>query len=257
MIVFKPFNWEEKIKKENWRLELKYRISFMQYHKLKIALYPYMKADYYTHNADKKRYLVRSLYFDTYDYSIYQEKMSGDSERIKFRLRSYSEELNDDTLIKVEMKVRQANAMEKLGEQISLEQYLHFIKKKRWPEHDSPVLNEFERYVHLKALKPQVLIKYLREGYADRAREGIRVTFDHKVKSSHSSSLFPSRKLFFREHHPHGVIFEIKCRDHQPDWLNKVIRDYGLKLVANSKFTQGIQAARQDLYHPDGVVVIR
>lgn len=229
----------------------------MQYQKLKIALKPYMREDHYTKIASQKRYLVRSLYYDTYDYNIYHEKMSGDSERIKFRLRTYSEHLDNNSLIKAEMKVRQANAMEKLGELVSTDQYLHFIRKKRWPGNNSPVLHEFERYCHLKALKPQVLVQYMREGYSDRSQKGIRVTFDHKVKSAHAGLLFPERKLFFREHHPHGVIFEVKCRDYQPRWLNVIIRDYGLKLVANSKFTQGIQAARQDLYHPGGVVVIR
>jgi len=30
-----------------------------------------------------KRYKVRSLYFDTYDYRAFQQKLSGDCERVK------------------------------------------------------------------------------------------------------------------------------------------------------------------------------
>ncbi len=246
----------ETAEKSSWRFELKYRINRIQYSKAKIALLPHMKSDFYTMGNEKNRYLVRSLYFDTYEYALYHEKMSGDRDRIKFRLRTYQRELND-ALIKVEMKVRMANAMEKLVEKVSAEEYCYFIKTKRWPEHNSPVLNEFERYIHLKALKPQVLVEYEREGYEDRNRAGIRVTFDHRVRSAHAADLFPTKKLFYREHHPQGVIMEIKCREKQPYWLHGLVRDYGLKLVANSKFTQGIQIARQDLYHPNGVVVIR
>jgi hypothetical protein len=35
------------------------------------------------------------------------------------------------------------------------------------------------------------------------------------------------------------------------------IHYYGLRWVANSKFTQGLQAARKDLYHPGDIVIIR
>jgi hypothetical protein len=242
--------------KSSWRFELKYSLNYMQYQKLKIALAPHMQTDPYTKKSRQKRYLVRSLYYDTYDYSLFHQKMSGDSDRIKFRLRTYTEKPSDDSLIRVEMKVRQANAMEKLGYIVSISDYYYFMEKKHWPDHNSPLLSEFERYLHLKALKPQVLIDYQREGYEDRSREGIRVTFDHRVSSAHSNTLFPD-KIFFRQHHPHGVVFEIKCRHNQPYWLRNLVRDYGLKLVANSKFTQGIQVARHDLFHPDGVVIVR
>lgn len=242
--------------KSSWRFELKYRINYIEYQKLKIALAPHMQRDLYTKKSGQRRYLVRSLYFDTYDYHIFHQKMSGDSDRIKFRLRTYSETPLDNPLIRVEMKVRQANAMEKLGEAVSYGDYSYFMARKHWPEHNSPVLAEFERYLHLKELQPRVLTDYLREGFEDRARDGIRVTFDHRVSSAPARSLFPE-KVFLRQHHPHGVIFEIKCRHDQPYWLRNLVRDYGLKLVANSKFTQGIQVARHDIYHPDGVVIVR
>jgi len=228
------------VEKSSWRFELKYRLNYIQYQKLKIALAPHMQTDLYTKKSGQKRYLVRSLYFDTYDYSLFHQKMSGDSDRIKFRLRTYTDKPSDDSLIRVEMKVRQANAMEKLGEVVSLSDYYYFMDHQHWPAHN----------------KPQVLTDYQREGYEDRSRKGIRATFDHRVRSAHSKTLFPE-KVFFRQHHPHGVVFEIKCRHHQPYWLRNLVRDYGLKLVANSKFTQGIQVARHDLYHPDGVVIVR
>jgi len=200
---------------------------------------------------------VRSLYYDTYDYKLYHEKMSGDSERVKLRIRTYTKCLEDSPDIRAEMKIRKGNAMEKLGILINPSYYKHFIERKKWPQNDDDILNEFERLIHLWSLEPQTLIQYYREGYEDREKEGVRITFDHKVSGAHANSLFPDTPVFFRSFYPHTVVMEIKCKEKQPVWLKHIVRNYGLRWVANSKFTQGIQASRKDLYHPGGVVVIR
>jgi len=244
-------------KNSTWRFELKYRLNYLQYQKLRIAVLPYMKMDFFTHTNQNKKYLVRSLYFDTYDYGLYYEKMSGDSDRIKFRIRTYSQILIDNRFIRVELKVRKANMMKKYSLFILSTDYHFFMKNKHWPNNYNPVLAEFERYFHLRALTPQILVDYYREAYEDRIKDGLRITFDHKVRSTHSDTLFPYRPVYFREHHPLGVILEIKYHNKPPTWLQNLVCDYGLKLVANSKFTQGIQVARQDLYRPDGVVIVR
>ena len=241
-----------------WRFELKYRINVFEFQQLRIAVRRFMKQDHYTAIAPPGQgYMVRSLYYDTYDYRSYHEKMNGDHERIKFRIRSYSKVLDDDTDIRVEMKVRKGNAMEKHGVMVSAEEYRHFMEKRHWPRNDNPILAEFERLLHLWELRPQILIDYHREGYQDRLGDGIRITFDRKVRAVHSNTLFPDEPVFFRDFNPHNVVLEIKCRHKHPVWLRNLIRDYGLRWVANSKFTHGIQSARKDLYHPGGVVIVR
>jgi hypothetical protein len=240
----------------NGRIELKYRLSYFQYLKIRNAIYAHMKKDRYTSASIGSGYLVRSLYYDTYDYSAFFEKMSGDSNRIKFRLRSYSDKIDDAEKIRVEIKVRRANLVEKHSTFVSKEDYQYFIRRRCWPTLDNPILAEFERYLHLKDLRPQVLVEYYREGYESRSKDGIRITFDHKVRSGHSATLFPEH-LFFKVHHPHIVVAEIKFNDKLPSWLRTLVQSQGLKIIANSKFTQGIQVARQDLHHPEGIVVVR
>lgn len=240
----------------NGRIELKYRISNFQYLKIRNATYAYMKKDHYTSASKSRGYLVRSLYYDTYDYSAYFEKMSGDCDRIKFRLRTYSDKIADVEAVRVELKVRKANLVEKHSTFISTEDYHYFMRRRSWPILDNPILAEFERYLHLRNLRPQVLIEYYREGYESRSKDGIRITFDHKVRSAHSATLFPEH-LFFKVHHPHIVVAEIKFNDKLPSWLRALVQSQGLKIIANSKFTQGIQVARQDLHYPEGIVVVR
>lgn len=241
----------------DWRYELKYRLNCIQYHKMRIAIVPYMRPDHYSRIAPGKKYLVRSLYFDTYDYDAFYQKMSGDDYRFKYRVRTYSQSIGDDTVVRVELKVRKTNAMAKYGSFVPLADYLSFMRQRHWPETENPVLIEFERHLHLRTLLPLILIEYFREGFEDRAKGDLRITFDHEVSSAHAADLFPEDPVFFRAHHPHGIVLEIKGRRQPPDWVRRLVREQGLELLANSKYTQGILAVRQDLYHPGGVVVIR
>lgn len=247
----------ESAKNFNRRVELKYRLNLFQYQKLRIAIQPYMKTDDFTRTAPEKKYLVRSLYFDTYNYSLNYKKISGKSDRVNFRLRTYSEEMNDHGSIRVEIKARNANMIEKYGVFVSNTDYCYFMQHGHWINHVNPILVEFERYLHLRNLRPKVLIGFYREAYEDRMKENLRITFDHKVCSAHADTLFPSIPLFFREHYPLEIVMEIKFKSAQPLWLKKIVLDHGMKLISNSKFSQGIQLARQDLIYPNGVVIYR
>lgn len=231
------------------RFESKYRISSHQYYQIKSALVPYMQLDKFTNATPRNKYRVRSLYFDTLDYQAYFEKISGDCDRVKFRIRTYAETLEDNPTIRVELKVRKGILMEKYSYFVTTPQYQEFMNEWHWPVENSPVLGEFERSLQLKHLRPKILVEYLREGYRSRSRENVRITFDHQVRSAFSTSLFPE-KVFFRSHHPHVIVLEIKQYEKQPGWLRNIIQQHSLKTVANSKYAQGIEVARPDLVTP-------
>lgn len=50
---------------------------------------------------------------------------------------------------------------------------------------------------------------------------------------------------------------EVKSTEEQPGWMSRVIRDLGLRVLANSKFTQALLASRHELHHATGIVAIR
>lgn len=241
---------------QNSRFELKYRIHYQEYLKIKNALQIYMKKDKFTNKTKGNGYLVRSLYFDTDQYASYHEKMDGNNERVKLRIRSYSKHPEDDSPIRVELKNRERNLVIKKSSFVTFDEYSEFLRTRHFSNTKDPVLIEFEKHMHSKLHKPKVLIQYEREGYETREKNGLRITFDFKVKSVHSDYLFPKHS-FFREHNPYLVIMEIKYKDELPSWVKDLVQEYGLKIIANSKFTQGIQAARHDLSHPEGIVTIR
>lgn len=229
----------------NWRYETKYRINYSQYVALKNAIIPYLKSDSYTRQAQSKKYLVRSLYFDTYDYKFYREKIDGVCNRIKFRIRTYGNNPEDNPAIRVEIKVRKAKTIEKFGSYINQKQLQNFMKSRRWSPCTDPVLMEFTRYVHKWNLVPTTLIQYFREGYQSRAQEELRLTFDHQIKSVSSKELFPE-EIFWHRHHLSQIVLELKHKNKVPIWFTELIKQFNLKVVSNSKYINSIEFAERN-----------
>jgi SPX domain protein involved in polyphosphate accumulation len=241
---------------EDTRFELKYRLTYFQYLKVRNAIRPYMTIDAFSRRAPKNCYLVRSLYFDTPDYHAYEQKMSGDCDRVKFRLRTYAAENSATNPIRVELKLREGNLTIKKSVFVSNDEYQHFIERHHWQNLQHPVTTEFERQSLSQGLNPVVLIEYDREGYDTRFTSDLRITFDHQVRSAHSSTLFPEH-TFFQTFMPRGIVLEIKFKESLPFWLNSLVRSQGLKVIANSKYTQGLQVSRHHLHHPENVILVR
>jgi hypothetical protein len=238
------------------RFELKYRLNFFQYLKFRNAIQPYMVMDSYTKTQMLQRYLVRSLYFDTFNYHQFDQKMGGDSARVKFRFRTYP--LGDEykRSVRVELKMRQGDYSIKKSVFVNIEEYDHFMDTRHWKAFEDPITNAFERKMLKQCLQPKVLVEYEREGYQTRLKSNLRITFDHQVRACHAHSLFP-KKCFYRYIYPKNVILEIKFNDSLQNWLENLIKAHGLKVIANSKYTQSILVSRNDLYHPQNVVLVR
>lgn len=241
---------------EDSRYELKYRLSYFQYLKMRNAIQPYMIMDPFTQFQEKHRYLVRSLYFDTDNYLSYDQKMNGDCDRVKLRLRTYPYGEEYLRYVRVELKVRQGNRAVKKSVFVPLEEYRHFMETYHWQSFVHPITNGFERTILKQYMRPKVLIEYDREGYQTRLKSGIRITFDHNLRSTHASGLFQEH-CFYRYLYPRNVVLEIKFKDQLPNWLIALVRQQGLKIIANSKYTQCIQVSRHDLHHPGGVILVR
>lgn len=239
------------------RSEYKYRIRIDEYLALRNALRPHMRMDRFTRAAPGKGYLVRSLYYETPADTLYAQKEAGDSARVKYRLRAYTDTPACAPPIRVEMKVRRGELLFKHSVFVPHEAYAGFIQTNQWAEMSDPVLEEFAHGVRRLSLAPYVLIDYHREGYASRYRDGLRVTFDHGVSSAHAKELFPERHHFFRTHHEREIVLEIKFPGVLPEWFRPLVCAFGLRQVANSKFSQGVEVGRRDRVYLDGVVVVR
>ena len=235
----------------NWRFEYKYQLTMPQYLAVKSAILPNMALDEYTKAVPDNRYFVRSLYFDSFFFDAFHDKADGNCDRLKLRIRTYVDSPDNIEILKAEIKVRKDVTTEKYVAQINYADYLSFMDDQHWPgdKLSNEVLTEFERYYHQKTLVPIVLVQYEREGYRARTKEEIRITFDHHVRSARADGLFPENPIF-RVHTPGSIILEIKCNKMQPEWLRRLIRDYGLTIISNSKYVQGVIVSHPSVVTP-------
>ena len=240
-----------------WRFEFKYRIPFATSLQVRALLRSEMRIDPFSASAPGGRYVVRSLYFDTRGDAAFHAKMAGDANRVKYRIRAYRASRDGEGPVQLELKLRRGDASGKVVAPVDLAALDDLIGGRRGPSAGpSPAIEEFVRDYHLRGLVPRVVTMYEREGFRDRDGGATRVTLDHHVRSVASSDLFVDGR-FARPHHRHWVVLELKSATEQVPWLHRLVRTYGLRTVANSKFTQAMQACRPDLHHATGVVTIR
>ena len=104
-------------RREQYRNEWKYYISLWEAELLKERLLPFMEVD--PHARDGK-YTIRSLYFDDYWDSSYEEKMMGVDNRKKWRIRIYDFR---DSSIKLERKKKWNSYIYKESAEITREEF--------------------------------------------------------------------------------------------------------------------------------------
>ncbi len=228
------------------RCELKYQLTVFEYLRLKNRIRCFVDTDQYSLVAPQNRYYVRSLYFDTYNYWAYFDKLTGSPERIKLRIRTYFS-TPKAPFVNVELKVRRYGEIEKYVARVSVADCEQFLKTKKWKNDSEPVLNEFQRLVMLKSLAPKLLVDYEREAYVAKGDRNVRITFDHNMRFAYADELYPAAALF-RKKDSFLVVFEIKCQQDTPLWLEQIVKEFNLKIVPNSKYAHGIEQTQHAIF---------
>ena len=110
-----------KSKKELFRNEWKYLISVGEKELLRLRMSPFLHLD---PHADEGGYMIRSLYFDDYWNSAYEEKQMGTAVRKKYRIRFYN---YSDELIKLECKHKQGAYIYKQSARLTTEEVRNIL----------------------------------------------------------------------------------------------------------------------------------
>jgi len=194
-----------------------------------------------------RSYLVRSLYLESNHYAAYLEKISGIQQRLKLRIRTYSE---DPTVKFLEIKQRFSNRILKRKHRLDPDQYQAVIEHRTIPGLDSsPVVREFWSNMARRRLQPMLTIEYRRQPFVAVGNSRLRVTFDTDCRVCRARSLEQHAALY-RLLSPGYAIFEIKFDGHMPHWVHKFVRKYSLQDIACSKFCLGLEElARRGVLH--------
>ncbi len=215
----------------NFRSELKYYISYLEYLKLRSVLKNTMRMD--SHVTDKG-YLIKSLYYDDMVDTALYEKNAGVLIRKKYRIRAYD---NKDSAIKLEIKRKVDQLTNKRILMLSRLQYdmimagdVDFLKSI-----DNDVAQEFYIDFKTKWLRPKVMVEYVREAYIMDAGN-VRITFDKELRaSSDLEGLFRDtmgRNMLDTE----TMILEVKFDEFLPEQVRDYLTMVDKKPLSISKY---------------------
>ena len=218
----------------NYRHELKYPISIVDYLSMRSRLKSVMKAD--SHVRDDGKYLIRSIYFDNGDDKVLREKLYGFEKREKFRIRYY----NDDySFIRLEKKIKNGNLGSKCSAPLTEEECRKLLAGDTgWmKDHSEELIKELYAKMKYQGLRPRVLVSYIREPYIYRAGN-VRVSFDSSIRSTLFQKSFLEKGIpdVIATDTPQDMILEVKYDAFLPEIIQDLIQLKDVRLEAFSKY---------------------
>jgi hypothetical protein len=194
-------------------------------------------------------YRISSLYLDSPDLRLYRQTLTGEKNRFKLRVRTYSDDPNDPAFLEVKRRVDAAVFKERVCIERSRAQTL-VSGSSDWGLGLPPDLLaqafRFSSLVSLCGACPSVRVRYRREAYEAPAGEPLRITFDTDIEYATTeltdlSHMLPSWTPTTVE----GVVFEIKFTERYPMWVADLIRAFGLQRRSVPKYVLCVEHARK------------
>lgn len=216
-----------------FRRELKYLITPGDAQILKQRLGVLLSRD---ENVDKSGvYKVRSLYFDDYNNSAYEEKMMGVVSRKKYRIRVYN---YSDTVIHLERKTKRGSYISKQHANLTREEVQMILngEYRFLLKNPQQLCKEFYYECITKILRPRIMVDYEREPYIC-ALGDVRITFDTDVRAALLKlDLFDSRLPSLNVLKSGQIIVEVKYTEFLPTLVRKILPQRTSQMLAVSKY---------------------
>lgn len=220
-----------------YRHELKYLINYKDKDILIKRLEGFIQRD--TH-AEKGFYKVRSLYFDDYWNSSYEEKLMGVSGRNKYRIRTYDD---SDSVIKLERKTKTGNYIFKKSANLTRQEVEKILDGDYsfLLYNPQPLCQEFYVQCISCFMRPRVIVDYEREPFVFEAGD-VRITFDSDVRaSSLDFSIFDPTLPTCSVLEPGKLVLEVKFTEFLPDLIRKALPAEAAEMSAVSKYVLGCE----------------
>lgn len=206
----------------------------------------YLQPDRYSKLQRGGSYPIVSLYLDSDDLRLCRESLTGQKNRFKLRIRSYTDEPEYPRFL--EIKRRVSNIIIKSRARVMDSNVPDLLAGSSLPPQDyttdEEVLNQFQLYVKSINAKPVVLIRYMRQALEGDSHTRVRMTFDREL--AYSVTRAPQVRLAGPgwQHNSltmGGVILEIKFTDRYPSWLSQMVKYFELRQESISKYATSIR----------------
>ena len=191
------------------------------------------------HTPSKGTYFIHSLYFDDYkDTSVYMTD-SGLSERYKWRIRYYDDDLSYMVL---ERKEKIEGRCYKESCRISLDEYEKIVTGEITDivyDTSKKLIKELAKDMMIYHYVPKVIVDYERMAYVEEITN-VRVTFDTKISASYELEHFLDRDYTKYYIQPGGQnLLEVKFDDILPSYIRNIVESYGFLQTSFSKYYYG------------------
>ncbi|MDD3277264.1 MAG: polyphosphate polymerase domain-containing protein [Lachnospiraceae bacterium] len=216
---------------KRFRHEWKYMITEAEKDDIKRRLDYLLKKD--SHTIDQE-YAIRSLYFDDYWDSSYDDKIMGCDLRKKYRIRIYN---YSDTRILLERKCKVGNYIYKESARLTKEEFERIMEGEyRFLEFsEQQLLREFYVECMCRLFRPKVIVDYEREPYV--MEEGtVRITFDKRLRAAVGWDIFDAALPTLSVFPPEQLVLEVKYTEFLPKLLQQVLPTANAEFMAVSKY---------------------
>lgn len=205
-----------------YRHELKFYLNRGDYELLRKRLLLTLEQDRFA-KLRGGEYFIRSLYFDDADDGAFREKLAGENDRDKYRLRTYN--MLDD-VVKLERKHKEQGYILKesldlsRGEAESLIAGDYGVLLGR----EEPFARRMYRTFATSLYKPRVIVDYMREAYTFSV-EDVRVTFDKNVRTGYRSvDLFSPNVITYPAVSGYDMVLEVKFNRYLPTYVRALLQ---------------------------------
>jgi len=235
------------------RFEAKYIINELQALAIKDYIEPYVSPD--PHALEDGEYPVNSLYLDSPDLRMFWSSETGEKNRFKLRIRTYSEEPNDPVFFEIKRRIdriikkQRATVTRGFVGAILHNDEIGPHMLVRPDDKQMENLYMFRDYMDMFAASPCVMVKYWREAYVSNLEEPVRITFDRRLNCLPVSMYTPelwSHGPAWREVCDVPLILEIKFIAAVPSWVQQLVRRLHLSRDSIAKYVQSVKALKQD-----------
>jgi hypothetical protein len=232
------------------RYEMKYVIDEIKAAGIVRYIRPFLPPDRYSKLQRNGMYPIVSLYLDSPELQLCRESLTGQKNRFKLRIRSYTDEPEYPRFFEIKRRINQV--IVKSRARVTDADVPVLLAGRSLPPQgystDMDALNQFQLYSASIHAGPMVLIRYMRQAFEGTGEARVRVTFDrelcYKVTGEPQVRLGGSGW----QHHTFTTghtILEIKFTGHYPLWLTRLVREFELEVMPVSKFATSITQAHR------------
>lgn len=229
------------------RFEYKYVISEDTAAAVRDFVRSYLRPDEYAAVRPDFSYPVHSLYLDSVPLTTYWDTINGNLNRYKLRLRFYSAHPESPVFFEIKQRVNDAVLKQRSGVRREAVAWLlsgHLPNVSQLISgnpNQLAALDQFCLRMNRIGAVPQARVSYQREAWAGEGKHGIRVTMDRAVRLEPDSTARLAEEMRNPvEVFGQNVVLELKFDDQYPDWVNEMVRVFGLVRGSAAKYVDGV-----------------